>query len=167
MKILGLPGVNPVTLDWMRSLLAALSAPDDEISIREYRHWREGVDADRGFEASRLEGLAADLVVAKSMGTLVAVEAWREFAFRPRRALLIGCPLRGHGRDGYAALKTFAGEVPSLFIQQTDDPVGGFAALAAAMAPVAGARLAEVAGDDHAYRDIDALAGIVAREFAR
>ena len=161
MNILGLPGVKAVTKPWLESLLAALADGSVDSEILAYRHWRDAGSADPGFEASRLRLRSVDLVIAKSLGTLIATRAFDEFAFNPRQAVLIGCPLRRHGADQYASLRRFVAAVPTLFIQQTSDFNGSFADLSAAVATLPNASLAEVPGDDHVYADIETLARLI------
>ena len=161
MKILGLPGVKTVTKPWLQALLAALADNAIDCEIQDYRHWNDASSADPGLEAGRLEQRSVDLVIAKSLGTVIATRAFDDFAFAPLQAVLIGCPLRRHGADDYASLHRFVSAVPTLFIQQTSDLNGSFAELSAAVAALPNASLAEVPGDDHVYADIEALARLI------
>lgn len=161
MKILGLPGVKSATLAWLQQLLSALAEPSASTRIQEYRHWADDSGADLQHEAGRLEAVAVDLVIAKSLGTLIATRAFDSFAFRPKRAVLIGCPLQRHADNHYALLKKFAGAVPTLFIQQTADFNASFDALNQVAVSLPKARTAEVAGDDHVYSDINELSQII------
>ena len=161
MKILGLAGVKAATLDWMQLLLAALDDESFEAEIHHYRHWSDAGEADVDFEAAALANRAPDLVIAKSLGTCIAVHAFAHSGFRPRKAVFIGTPLGRHGADDYARLAGFTASVPTLFIQQTDDFNGSCKALRSAVEAFANARVAEVAGDDHVYRDITELINLV------
>ncbi len=166
MKILGLPGVKAATRPWLQQLLVALADSPTSVSIQDYRHWPEDSGADLETEAIRLEGVAVDLVIAKSLGTLVATRAFAGADFRPSRAVLIGCPLARHGADGYEMLKRFAGALPTLFIQQSADFNGAFGELEAVVGALPGVRAVEVPGNDHVYGDIDELRQII-RQFLR
>ncbi len=166
MKILGLPGVKAATGPWLQALLAELADLSGDYEIQAYRHWDEDTGADIACEAGRLERRRVDLVIAKSLGTLIATHAFDHAAFRPRHAVLIGCPLRRHGADDYAALHRFVTAVPTLFIQQRDDFNGSCAELRAAVAKLANAAVAEVPGADHVYADVAELAGLVRQRFA-
>jgi hypothetical protein len=161
MKILGLPGVNPATKNWLQALLTALGEDGPDATILEYRHWSEDSDADIGHETSRLENLTVDLVIAKSFGTAVATQAFDTSGFRPGQAVFIGCPLKRHGADDYALLRRFVESVPTLFIQQSADFAGSYRELHDIVGGLGNATTREVPGDDHVYGDIEELRGLI------
>ena len=161
MNILGLAGVKVATLDWMQRLLAAFDDESFESAIHHYRHWSDSGEADVDFEAAALAHRAPDLVIAKSLGTYIAVHAFAHYGFRPRRAVFIGTPLGRHAADDYALLAGFLASVPTLFIQQTDDFNGSCKTLRSTVEKFANARVAEVGGDDHVYRDIAEIISLV------
>lgn len=160
-QFVGLPGVVAPTYAWLGSLLDALGAVEGEATILEYRHWQDNSDPDPGYEASRLESIVTERVVAKSLGTWIATAAFSQHGFRPHTAVMIGCPLARHGADRFFQLEAFVAAVPTLFIQQRDDKVGTFADLATVVGDWRNATLIEVPGDDHVYADIDALCAAV------
>ena len=161
-QLVGLPGVVAPTYGWMTTLFEALGAVEGEATILEYRHWADDSIPDPGYEASRLESIVTERVVAKSLGTWIAAAALARHGFAPRTAVLIGCPLERHGADRFAQLEAFVAAVPTLFIQQSDDKVGTYRHLATAVGGWFNATLVEVPGDDHAYADIETLAAAVA-----
>jgi hypothetical protein len=165
MKILGLPGVNPVTKTWLQDLINALGEDNRDSKILEYRHWSDNGNADISYEASCLENITVDLVIAKSFGTAVATRAYDSFNFRPKYAVLIGSPLKRHGQDNYSLLNKFADSVPTLFIQQTADIVGSYGNLKEVVRNLRNARTREVPGDDHVYGDLEELREIIQSTF--
>ncbi len=160
-QFVGLPGVVAPTHAWLSSLLDALGAIEGEATVLEYRHWADQSAPDPEFEASRLESIVTDRVVAKSIGTWIATAAFSAHGFLPRTAVLIGCPLARHGADGFVRLEAFVAAVPTLFIQQRDDKVGSYRDLAAVAGGWSNATLVEVPGDDHVYSDIDGLCAAI------
>ena len=161
MKILGLPGVNPATINWMQALIAALKANRSDASLLEYRHWSQNREPDLGHEAGRLKNVSVDLAIAKSFGTAVATQAFAVHDFRPKQAVFIGCPLKRHSVDDYGLLRRFVAAVPTLFIQQTADFAGSYGELEAAIGSLDNVLTREVPGDDHVYGDIEQLRGII------
>ena len=155
--VLGLPGRNPETEAWLRKLLRTLALPDAEVAS--YGHWQGGVEPDVAGEASRHPVAGRGLVVAKSMGTMVLLAGIE--AGDPERAVLIGTPLQGYDEAQIDALKALAARRPCLFIQQTDDFTGDFAALHALLGDAA--TVVEVPGSDHVYADVDQLAMLIGR----
>ena len=161
MKFLGLPGIRPATKKWLQDLIVALGEDYRDSKILEYRHWSDNSNVDIGYEASYLENVSVDLVIAKSLGTAVATQAFDSFNFRPKYAVLIGSPLKRHSQDNYSLLNKFVDSVPTLFIQQTADIVGSYGELKEVVRKLQNARIKEVPGDDHVYDNIDELRSII------
>jgi pimeloyl-ACP methyl ester carboxylesterase len=157
--VIGLPGRNAETEDWMRSLCARLGFAQAE--VLHYRHWDDPVPADAAFEAHRLAGRAIDMVIGKSLGTLVAALAHDAESFRPGLAILIGVPLRGLEDWHLAAYRRLATRVPTLFVQQSQDFTGSHAELFAWARSFERATVVEVPGTDHAYADLEALEAVI------
>ena len=128
MQVAGLAGRHPETESWLRSVLLAAKLPAE--GITRYRHWDADVEASVSFEAQRLGGFAPALVVAKSFGTRIAAAAFVRHKFRPRAAVLIGTPYQAVEGGDLVLLQQFANGVPTLFIQQVQDPGGSSAQLA-------------------------------------
>lgn len=149
----------------MRALLVATGFPQAEI-VR-YRHWDHSVAPDVSYEAGRLRNRVARLVVAKSLGTLVAASAFGSCSFRPDAAILIGTPVRNLGAEHLRLYGNLADQVPTLFIQQTTDLVGSYADLCAKVRTFARAEVAEVPGSDHLYGDTSELVAVIKPWWAR
>jgi hypothetical protein len=160
MRLIGLPGQNPETAGWMRALVDSLALGQTSTEVAEYRHWEEATKPDVAHEATQLNVAPDDVVVAKSMGTMVLLTRARSGDL-PARAVFIGTPIRGYPAPMLEDLREFANTVPSLFIQQTSDLTGGFEAVRAVVGEAASASLAEVAGEDHVYADTAELKAII------
>jgi alpha-beta hydrolase superfamily lysophospholipase len=158
MDVVALPGRSRETEVWLNSLLRAAHHPAAKV-IR-YRHWDTDVEADVAFEAKRLYEESPQLVVAKSLGTVIAATAHGSNKFRPAFAVFIGTPFAALQEQDIRLLRQFAAAVPTLFIQQAQDPGGPAGELAGALQLRSG-NVVEVPGNDHLYLDIDALAGIM------
>ena len=165
MRLIALPGRNPETEAWMRALVACLDLSHLDLNLEEaavvcYRHWDDGGEPDVAFEAQRLELAVGDLVISKSLGTLVLLTAARSGCM-PVGGVFIGTPIRGYSESNVGDLKAFANSCATLFIQQTSDFTGTCAELEGVLGDVAFGSLVEVAGDDHVYADVDRLAEII------
>ena len=154
MQVVALPGRSSETEPWLRSLLVAAGWPDS--GLVRYRHWNSDTEASVSFEASRLAEQAPQLVVAKSLGTIIAANAFCRHGFRPAAAVLVGTPFRAIAAEDFRFLQQFARGVETLFIQQTEDPGGWAAELHAALELTRG-QVAAVPGSDHLYADRSAL----------
>jgi len=156
MKLLTLPGRKPSTLEPTQRLLAALGL--DAHTIRPHGFWSapDVNDPDIAPEVLAVAASGAELIIAKSIGALITMAAWRDHGFAPRACLFLGTPLkRLEALDLVPLLQAFAAAIPTLFIQQAADFNGAHAELARRVGRAA--LTAEVPGDDHRYEDIDAI----------
>jgi alpha-beta hydrolase superfamily lysophospholipase len=90
MLITGLPGRRVDTEAWLKRLLTAAGYPD--VNVTRYRHWDTDVEASVPCEAAGLANQSPQLVIAKSLGTVIAATAYCLHGFRPTTAVLIGTP---------------------------------------------------------------------------
>lgn len=159
MTVLGLAGRKPSTLPQMQALFSALDFP--ETSIQPYDFWALGevLDPDPAPEARKAGRRRAELVLAKSFGTLVAMLAGRDHGLNPRTWVFLATPIRRFEVQGWLPLlEAHCAAWPTLFVQQTDDFNGPYADLAKLVAPHPLCRIVEVPGGDHLYEDIAAVA---------
>jgi hypothetical protein len=159
MKILGLPGRDAATEAWLWELLGAIGGGKHDGSVPVYRHWYVDQPPDPIYEAAQLSVTGVDLVVAKSMGTMVLLEMVKR-GFAPGAAVLIGVPLIGYSEAQRLELKSLVAQLRCLCIQQTDDLTGSFHQLAEVVGE-GGATLREVPGSDHVYPDTRQLATLI------
>jgi predicted alpha/beta-hydrolase family hydrolase len=160
MQVIALPGRNSATEAWLRSVLSVAALPDD--GLVRYRHWESDVEPSVDFEASRLTGQTPSLVVAKSLGTLIAATAFDRYNFRPNTVVLIGTPYQPLAQAERRLLQQLARGVSTLFVQQTEDPGGSAAELLSAL-DVSGGEVTAVLGSDHLYTDTVTLGEIIKR----
>ena len=151
MYTIGLAGNNPTTEAWMRSLLDALPNSHAKSYVLHYGHWEDGSRYDVAREAAKLQDTEPDLVLAKSLGVMIALDAYARRDFGPRRAVFMGTPLTLFGEADVARLGRFVQGVPTLLIQQRDDRTGTHAALEECLPEGAIGEIVEIPGHDHAY----------------
>lgn len=162
MKMLGLPGINPVTEKWLKSLTDAIDLNQTETIIQRYRCWNTpGTALDLKTEAAIAAQTNPDIVIAKSIGTRVAIYAFANGLLSAKSCIFLGIPLRGFSNDETGALQKLCASVPTLLIQQTQDPAGGFSALASLIPASPACTMNEVPGNDHRYANIDELKQII------
>ncbi len=159
MKLIALPGQNQATEPWLAEIVGLVTTSGDSVDQLHYRHWDKSGEPDVAHEASRIADSQCDLVIAKSLGTLIALTAFKQCGFRPGRAVFIGIPFNHYSADYLQLLQEFAAATPALFIQQTADVTGRFDALNAKYADVA--EVAEVPGSDHFYDDVEQLQKLI------
>ncbi|WP_293452710.1 hypothetical protein [Phenylobacterium sp.] len=144
----------------MRALVAALARPGDEARVLDYAFWAgDFVNPDLDGEARLAAGWRPDVVVAKSIGCLVAAAACADHGLAPRACVLIGAPVNRLLAEARGdLLARHAARAPTLFIQQAEDPTGSLAELARL---VPGQAVREASGADHLYADIPELVGLI------
>lgn len=165
MKVLGLPGIKFETKKWMQDLLLELHEVPFDFQIAQYRHWSDDQDPDVKFEAFCHANKSVEYVIAKSLGTFISTIAFDSFNFKPRKAVFIGTPIKRHSSNNFELLYKFINFVPTLFIQQTSDINGSFLELTEVIQSHQNARVVEVPGDDHQYKDIKGLQKIISSVF--
>ncbi len=165
MKLIALPGRDQATEPWLAEIIRLVATSGDTVDQLHYRHWDEPGEPDVVHEASRIADSQCDLVIAKSLGTLIALTAFQQSRFRPDRAVFIGIPFKHYSAEHLQLLREFAVATPALFIQQTADITGRFDALNASYADIA--EIVEVPGNDHFYGDVEQLKKLISTWLAQ
>ena len=160
MLVTALPGRRSETEAWLRSVLVAAGFP--AAVVTRYRHWDTGAEASVAFEAARLTNQSPPIVIAKSLGTVIAATSFCLHKFRPTAAVLIGTPYAVLESSELRFLQQFSAGVDVLFIQQSEDPGGSAAELPGAL-HLARGKVVTVPGDDHIYTDTEVLAKVIQR----
>lgn len=160
MKVLILGGNSPHHRDWIRQLGAHLEGAGHEVLLHDYHHWTTGeslADVDYELEqlAARMEGQGDYVVIAKSIGTVIAALGVGRGILTPSRCVLLGIPYDG-----------IAGETPgfddslrqlprTVVIQNEHDPFGTADVVAAHLETVqnTAVTLVRTPGDTHDYLD--------------
>ena len=163
MKILGLPGINPVTEQWMNNLFGILDLGQQDSSVQKYRCWQTpGTRLDLGTELARAGKEQADVIIAKSIGTVLALHGFKKGLLAATEYIFIGVPVRGMGENEKSMLREFIAATPRLlFIQQADDKAGSVNELRNVIANVAPVEIVGIPGNDHMYSDIHQLKNII------
>ncbi len=163
MKIVGLPGANQWTEQWMTEVIGALELGQSATVVRSYRHWHaSNEELDLAYEISQVAAEAPDLVVAKSLGTIVTLTGLDDGSIRAGRYVFIGVPVSGL-REAELKILGSLGErdEPCLFIQQRDDRAGSAEALQEHVTEGGNVKLVVIPGEDHRYDDIDVLKELI------
>lgn len=163
MKILGLPGRNPQTGPWMEKVLKAIDVEGSEKITQYYAAWKSGgSQADPKQEVDIAASHKPDLIVAKSIGSVIAVNAITKDRLSPKYQVFIGVPFKGLGEPQRKLFLDFCNrEKPTLFIQQANDPAGAYAVMAEHLPKSEFNTLKEVPGADHKYDDVEQLGSII------
>lgn len=162
-----LPGINPKTEIWAKKLLDEVS-PQDNSKIQRYAHWQgESASGTMNLdeEALRLRGTNTETLIAKSMGTILALKCLAENLVTARRVICIGTPVENFDLQFSETIRDLRKiTLPILFIQQKEDIVGSYARLCSALHGIFDcSQIVEVPGNDHLYKDIKMLARLITK----
>ena len=160
MKTLRLPGSSPATVDWIQRFSIELNLPRATTSTHTYDFWsREGAKPDLAKEVARLPKGKFDLVIGKSLGTIVLLQASFLGTLHFDRAILVGIPMKSlsTGRLDMKTLELLQSETVHV-VQQKDDPFGSLNTFNAHI-PM---NFLTIEGNDHQYNDFSLYAADVA-----
>ena len=164
MNILGLPGKNSATGPWMEEILSQIDLPEDTRNTQYYKAWQEaGSEIDEVVELDLAAGFDPNLIVAKSMGSILTLIGVGAGKLKPTACVLIGVPVNGLLETEKSVLQNWQDTGISLLcIQQTSDVTGTYEQLED-LAPEANGlvTLVEIAGSDHVYSDVPELTQII------
>ena len=161
MKIVMLPGYDQTNIAWLSSAKFDLLPKLPEKQLFHYRHWEDdSVKFDPQSEVERFMEQSGDghntLLIAKSVGVLLALIANYSYHYRPDAAIFMGTPVK-QNRIEYLD-KNFTelvrkADFPILFIQQLSDRLCSYANLEKILNRCAKWNLLvePITGQDHLY----------------
>jgi hypothetical protein len=137
-----------------------------KVHVLNYRHWDNGDKLiDLPLELSNLaqqEFHDPQAVFAKSIGTVLAMQAIKKSIIKPKFLLLLGIPL-GFIRDEFPEFGTILSktDIPTTIIHNFNDPVGSSDEvqefLAKSISTMTNCRFVVNTGDTHNYEDYTQL----------
>lgn len=158
-------GESPRHQQWVRDVARTLQPHFSAVKFLDYRHWSEGGPTDIEFEIAAAAKLAATsasyTIVAKSIGTIIAVLGIGTTVLRPTRCVFLGLPL-GVLRRMPGVIDAIRLLPPTTFVQNEHDPLGSTEEVASFI-DVHGNHLATVLktpGDTHDYVDFEQIAAL-------
>ena len=158
MKVLFLPGASPETSHLASGLFNTIPAVTVELTVVEYQFWGNKSQPDLNRELAHLQEECYDLILAKSAGCLLFLEAAARSVFSFKKAILLGAPLHlatqvGIGTD---ATRHLADQRVCLIHQQNDRVCP-----ASELKRFNIYKLHLIPGSDHLYTNYRQYAGLV------
>lgn len=129
MNALVLGGMSPRHREWVRQVAEALKPHFEEVSLLDYQHWDSSEsEMDLEYEISRAaelcQGLDSYVVVAKSIGTVVATLAISRALLAPEYCVFMGFPLKVVVSEVTEMETALPNLPPTHFIHNEQDPLG-------------------------------------------
>lgn len=113
MHIHGLPGKNQQTEQWLKNLLCSLELGQTTVTVQKYACWQSpGSELDLDVELSVAGKERPDLIVGKSIGTLVALYGYQSGAVRAGAYVFIGMPVRNRPEEERMMLNDLCSSIP-------------------------------------------------------
>jgi len=169
MNALILGGMSPRHKAWVRQVAEVLQPYFDEVRPLDYRHWDAAdTEMDLEYEISQADVLAKNfdeyVVVAKSIGTVLASFANARGLLAPQRCVFMGFPLKVAEAQFPEVANALPQLPPTVFLHNERDPLGSAAAVKQyvdAHAPKA-YEFQVLPGDTHDYTDFDLIVQLAA-----
>lgn len=152
-----LPGNSPAHAQWLDDAVAFLNPHFDTIHTRHYPHWKSGQEwarvSDEVSELARQDSLHSPyILIAKSIGAVIALHAVIQGVAHPEKIILLGIPhdllLQTLGAKDLHKLS-----VQTVVIQHHADPFGSFEQIAQLFGENSSISCIETPGDTHSYTD--------------
>lgn len=150
MKILAIPGKMPATKTWLADILEHAHLSDAQILLHEFDAWKTSTSFDVNNECRQLPMGHFDLVITKSIGTLLVL---RSHNLTWNKLIFIGSALSLYETSDKQALVALKDKYFStLMIQEDQDPFGGYDELNALLGEDKGkVTCFSVKGEHHQY----------------
>lgn len=129
MNVLLLGGNSPRHYEWIRELGDALERAGHSVILHDYAHWQSGealanVQSEITSLRTAMSNQRDYVVVAKSIGTVIAALAVAQGALHPRKCILLGTPISGIAGETAAFAPSLAALPRTTFVQNEYDPFG-------------------------------------------
>lgn len=166
MQVLMFSGNSLRNKAWIYEAKAKFADLFDELYVQDYRHWETGeqwIDLGHELEVLRARHFDGDYgVFAKSIGTVLAVQAAKQGIIKPKFLFLCGIPLDFIEKDYPQFAKDLASlDVPTTVVHNEHDKVGSAAAARAYLEPAFTEphdfTFIQTPGDTHDYEDYELL----------
>ena len=162
MNVLILGGHGDHNSKWVRQVAGVFQLRGHAVTFLDYRHWGGKEPADKAYEldqAVRLAGLFNGdyIIVAKSLGTVIAVLGIQSGRLRPARCVFCGFPLKGV-LDAREQIQLDM-LPPTTFIQHEFDPWGAASDVTEYVRRYgnSSAQVEALPGSSHEYDELDYL----------
>ena len=170
MNLLLLSGNSIQNKSWIEESEAVLKDLFEKTHIHYYKHWDENNPIiDFAYELNKVAEFASGfdpyIIFAKSIGTILTVKGVHDNLLKPPKCIFLGVPISWGKQNVSASDKWFENySIPTLFIQQTSDPMMSFQSLDLYLTErhVKNNISTEIPGDTHHYSDLKTIKTMVA-----
>lgn len=160
MKILAIPGKMPATQSWLEDIIDETPWKNEDVDIHRYNAWDNKSEFSIQEEVECLPSGHYDVVITKSIGTLITLKALQKISWD--RLVFIGIAWSLYSNKEKELLPTLNNQgLPVLIIQEEQDPFGSYKEINHVLLGMEHITCVEVAGEHHQYPDTDQVGGII------
>ena len=163
MDLILLAGNGSHNKAWIYEVSKTLAPLFDNCLVHDYEHWQNN-EANINFDAElaklrhETEGIGEYVIFAKSIGSVLTFMGVNRGILKPKTIIITGLPL-GMIEEEHIPMDDWLrhSDIPLLFIQNTEDPLGSFKEVEKYLSGIIGNRkytLAELDGNTHNYNDL-------------
>jgi len=112
MKTIILPGYSPKNKDWAEEIKKDMGL--EGVVVHEWRHWGEDKSLSLGYELDEIKKKIGDKkvnIIAKSLGTRVAMDILGEIPEQINKLVLCGIPTKGENEKTFDLYKSGLGNI--------------------------------------------------------
>lgn len=169
MNLLLFGGNSQRNKQWIDEVRDKLSVDFDKCLVHNYDHWQNNeefisFDKELAKLPAEVKELGEYVVFAKSVGSVLTLKAISGGNLKPAKCVFVGLPIKLAEEDNIELTELLKNNpVPTLFIQNTNDPLAGYSKMEAYIKAAGPKRFAavELPGDTHSYDDLDGLRTLV------
>ena len=159
MNILAIPGKMPATKAWLQSVLSGTTLSKQNIKCHQFIAWNNDQEFDVDSEANELPAGHYDLLITKSIGTLIALKSSK---VTYDKLIFIGVALSLYSdKDKELLVSLKDKSISVLIIQENHDPFGFFDEIKSVMGKNNNIQCVEVTGEHHQYKNVEELSRII------
>ncbi|MBC7006740.1 hypothetical protein BIZ37_29785 [Photobacterium sp. BZF1] len=160
MKILAIPGKMPATQTWLEKIIAATPWSNENIDVHRYNAWDFEQDFNVDTEIEHLPSGHYDVVITKSIGTLVTLKSQQKISWD--RLVFIGIAWSIYSNIEKELLPALNNHgLPILIIQESHDPFGSYQEINHVLLNMEHITCKEVTGERHQYSNIPLIGKII------
>ncbi|HIF9076669.1 hypothetical protein [Photobacterium damselae] len=160
MKILAIPGKMPATKAWLEKIIAQTPWKHEEITLHNFSAWGSDDEFSVTTEVQSLPFGHFDVVITKSIGTLITLKAQRKISWD--KLVFIGVAWSLYSEQDKALLPALDNQgKPVLIIQENHDPFGSFQEINQVVSGKKCIKCVEVSGERHQYADVEQIGSII------
>ena len=150
----------PATQTWLEEIISITPWKNEDIDLHYFNAWDSNHDFNIQNEIEHLPSGHYDVVITKSIGTLITLKSQQRISWD--RLVFIGIAWSLYSNKEKELLPALNNQgLPVLIIQEKHDPFGSYQEINQVLLNLEHITCIEVAGDHHQYPNVSLIAEII------